>query len=125
VLVVTGDTPPDERLRMRREFGSASGRRIIMLAQARTMSIAVNELVSSSHAVFGSLSERRDDYVQARDRLNRIGQKLPVTFWHVLGRGTVDEVMLGAHRTGTSLEEAVLRHVLSLEGLSGEATDMG
>jgi hypothetical protein len=60
---------------------------MILIAQTRTMSLAVNELVTASHAVFGSLSLQRDDMIQARDRLNRIGQTRPVTFWYALAPG--------------------------------------
>jgi superfamily II DNA or RNA helicase len=112
VLVITGDTPPRERERMRKRFGSAEPKRLVLVAQMRTLSLAVNELVTSSHAVFASLSERRDDFVQARDRLNRIGQTgSHVTFWNVVVPGSVDEVVLGAHRDRTDLETAMLRHL--------------
>lgn len=96
---------------MRRRFGSDDPARIVMVAQIKTMSLAVNELVTASHAVFASLSQQRDDWVQAKDRLNRIGQGKPMTFWHAVVPGTVDAVILESHRRGTSLENAVLAHV--------------
>ena len=88
------------------------------MAQIKTMSLAVNELVTASHAIFGSLSQQRDDYIQARDRLDRIGQTQPVTFWHVIVPGTVDEVILKSHRDRTDLENAMLRHIA--EGREGK-----
>jgi hypothetical protein len=134
VEVITGATPEAERRRIRAEFGVPSPQRIVLLAQARTMSIAVNELVTASHAVFGSLSQLRDDWVQARDRLNRTGQLKPVTFWTVLGQRaghtgdaaqTVDGVILDSHFHRTSLEAGMLRYVREYEsgglGLSGAA----
>lgn len=111
VMVITGDTPPAERERLRKRFGSDSSGRIILVAQMRTLSLAVNELVTASHAVFASLSERRDDFVQARDRLNRIGQKRPVTFWNIGVPNSVDEVIHTAHRDRKSVEDAMLAHV--------------
>lgn len=125
VEVITGGIEAVERTAIRKRFGgTAPGQqhegRMVIVAQMRTLSLAVNELVTASHAVFGSLSERRDDYVQARDRLDRIGQTLPVTFWHALVPGTVDEVMLQSHRDGTSLEDALLRH-LTGEGVQQAA----
>lgn len=84
---------------------------MIMVAQITTMSLSVNELITASHAVFGSLSLRRDDYIQGRDRLNRIGQTRPVTFWHLIAPGTVDDVILKSHREKTNLENAVLAHI--------------
>src|SRR3546814_18714505 len=72
----------------------------------RTMSLAVNELVTASHAVYASLSERRDDWVQSRDRLHRIGQKRPVTFWNGRVPKSVDEVIYQAHPVRENVEDA-------------------
>lgn len=111
VLVVTGDVPSEQRIAIRERFGSDDPTRIVLVAQIKTMSLAVNELVTASHAIFASLSQQRDDYIQARDRLDRIGQTTPVTFWHVLVPGSVDEVILTSHRDRTDLEDAMLKHI--------------
>lgn len=111
ILLIDGRTPQDERLAIRRRFGSSDPARLILIAQVKTISLSVNELVTASHAIFASLSQQRDDLVQARDRLNRIGQTKPCTFWYVLARGTVDEVIYRAHAGRTDLEAAVLDHV--------------
>lgn len=111
LMVITGATPTDERMAMRHRFGSDDPARIVMIAQIKTMSLAVNELVTANHAIFGSLSQQRDDLIQARDRLNRIGQKRPVTFWYALAPGTVDTVIMEAHDNRTSLEDAMLKHI--------------
>ena len=116
VEVITGETAMAERMRIRQDFGSDGEERIVLVAQVRTMSLGVNELVTASHAVFASQSQLRDDFVQARDRLNRTGQKRPVTFWYALGvnqRGgaTIDGVILGSHEQRSDLEAAVLAHV--------------
>ena len=111
VLTVTGDTSSAERIAIRQRFGSSDSARLVLVAQVRTMSLAVNELVTASHAVYGSLSQLRDDYVQSRDRLNRIGQTKPVTYWLAVAPGTVDEVILQAHQQRENLETAMLRHI--------------
>lgn len=111
IMQITGDTPPKERQALRERFGGDENVRIVLIAQMRTMSLAVNELVSASHAVYASLSERRDDWVQSRDRLHRIGQKRSVTFWNVLVPGSVDEVIYHAHLMRESVENAVLRYI--------------
>lgn len=112
VMVISGATPGEDRVRMRKRFGSKDPQRMVMVAQIKTMSLAVNELVTANHAIFASLSQQRDDYIQARDRLDRIGQERPVTFWHVMAPGTVDEVILKSHRERTDLENAVLAHIM-------------
>lgn len=118
VEVITGATPATERLAIRKRFADVSGnedpknaKRLILVAQARTMSVSVNELVTAQHAVFASMSERRDDWVQARGRLDRNGQTKPVTFWNVYCPGTVDEIMLDRHKDRGNLEKALLDHI--------------
>lgn len=111
VDVITGDTSGEERRLIRKRFASTSEERIVLVAQVKTVSIAINELVSASHAVFASLSQQRDDLVQARDRLDRIGQTRPVTYWMAVAPGTVDGVILDAHRGRDDLEAAMLRHI--------------
>lgn len=116
VMVISGATSQQDRMRMRRRFGSDDPQRMVMVAQIKTMSLAVNELVTASHAIFASMSQQRDDYIQARDRLDRIGQTRPVTFWHAVAHGTVDEVILKSHREKTDLEDAMLHHIAGSPG---------
>ena len=114
VEVITGATSVKDRLAIRERFADVSGNpgRIILVAQARAMSLSVNELVTAQNAVFASLSERRNDWVQSRDRLDRNGQKgSHVTFWNVYAPGTVDEVMLDRHKDRGDLEKALLDHI--------------
>lgn len=111
VLTVTGGTPVETRIAYRKRFGSSDPARLILVAQIQTMSMSVNELVTASHAIFASMTQQRDEYIQARDRLNRIGQTRPVTFWHAVAPGTVDEIILQAHRDRTNLETKMLHHI--------------
>lgn len=114
VEVITGETSADERLDIRQRFGDVSGnpQQMVLVAQARTMSISVNELVTAQHAVFASLSERRADWVQARGRLDRNGQTgQKVTFWNVYAPDTTDQIMLEKHKERGDLEKALLDHI--------------
>lgn len=111
VEVITGATKAGDRARIRKRFGSSDPTRIVLIAQTRTLSLAVNELVTASHAIFASLSQQRDDDEQAIARLDRQGQRRPVTIWRAIAPGTVDEVILGSHRDRTNLESAMLRHI--------------
>lgn len=112
IMVIAGDTPAAERIRMRKKFGSDDWGRIVLIAQVKTLSLAVNELITASNAVFASLSQQRDDLIQAIDRLNRIGQTKPMTIWYALAKGTIDEVILKSHKERTDLEAAVLDHIM-------------
>lgn len=111
VLIITGDTNVEDRSKMRERFGSNEKTRLILIAQIKTMSLAVNELVTASHAIFGSLSQQRDDFVQARDRLHRLGQTKPVTFWYAMVSNSIDEVIFNSHQNRTNLEAAILAHI--------------
>lgn len=113
VEVITGQTKNSERLAIRRRFADVSGNPepTVLVAQVRTMSLSVNELVSAQHAVYASPSERRVDWVQSRDRLDRNGQTKPVTFWNCYVPGTVGEVMLTNHKHRGTLEKVLLDHV--------------
>lgn len=113
VEVISGSVPQDKRLEIRRRFGDTKKHpeRIVLVAQISTVSMSINEFVTASHAVFGSLTQRRDDHVQGRDRLHRIGQRLPVTFWYALVPDSVDEVIFDAYVKKTSLEAGILKHI--------------
>lgn len=114
VEVITGATPNKERLAIRQRFADTTSYpgQMVLVAQQRTMSLSVNELVVAQHAVFASMSERRDDWVQARGRLDRNGQVgSKVTFWNVYCPGTVDEVMLETHKHRGRMEKALLDHI--------------
>lgn len=111
VEVITGDTPPEERLAIRRRFGSDDPGRIVLIAQIRTLSLAVNELVTACNAVFAGLPAQRDVIVQARDRLNRLGQTRPCTFWYALAPRTVDDALYRAYVQRTDLERGLLEHI--------------
>jgi len=117
VEVITGATKASERLAIRQRFGDVSGNpeRTILVAQQRTMSISVNELVTAQNAIYGSMSERRDDWVQSRGRLDRQGQTgNKVTFWNVFAPNTIDSVMLASHKDRGDLEKALLDHIRSV-----------
>lgn len=113
VEVITGTTKREERFAIRQRFKDVSGnpKRMILVAQQRTMSVSVNELVTARHAIFASQSERRDDFVQSRKRLARKGQTRKVTFWNVFVPGSVGETMLRSHHTRGDLEKDLLDHI--------------
>lgn len=123
VRTVTGKTKASDRLAIRRHFADVSGnldpvnkKRQILVAQQRTMSLSVNELVVASHAIFASQSEQRVDFVQSRDRLHRKGQKLPVTFWNCFTPGLIGEIMIDRHWDRGSMEKALLNHIRTFAG---------
>lgn len=113
VYRVDGSTPNAVRRYNRAHFASEAGPSVFV-AQMRTMSLAVNELVVANHAIYYSYSERRDDYDQSRDRLNRKGQTKPVTFWHLVVPRSIDEKILRTHQDKGRLEDLITRDVFTL-----------
>ena len=111
VLRIDGSTKPKDRLKMRQRFGSDDPAHLVIVAQIKTLSVAVNELVTARNAIFASLPWQRDDIVQARDRLNRLGQKSSTTFWYALAPGTVDDLVFQAYQDRTDLEKALMSHI--------------
>lgn len=116
VMGISGETETQTRLGYRATFGKSvkdDPRRMILVAQIKTMSISVNELITAQHVLFGSLTQQRDDLIQAIDRLNRIGQEgEKVTAWFFEAPGTIDTVIHKSHDDRTDLENAVLTHIL-------------
>jgi hypothetical protein len=111
VLRIDGSTKPEDRLAMRQRFGSDDPARLVIVAQIKTLSVAVNELVTARNAIFASLPWQRDDIVQARDRLNRLGQRSSTTFWYALAPNTVDDLVFQAYQDRTDLEKALMSHI--------------
>jgi hypothetical protein len=122
IEVIAGGTPQADRMAIRQRFGDKSVKdRIVLIAQVKTLSLAVNELVTAQNVIFGSLSSQRDDMIQAIDRLNRIGQEgEKVTVWYTEAPGTIDEVIHKSHQDRTDLEASVLSHVLDANPLWGD-----
>ena len=119
VEVITGSTKPNERLAIRDRFKRVEDypEPQILVAQAKTMALSVNELVTACHAIYMSYSEQRDVWQQSRDRLDRNGQTRPVTFWNLLVRGSIDEVMLATHQERGDMEASVLDHIRSADSI--------
>ena len=88
VYVLTGSTPRDERSAHRRDF-QATKDPAIFIAQIQTGGLGIT-LHSAHEAIFYSVTHALDDYIQACDRLHRIGQTNKVTYRHLVGVNTVD-----------------------------------
>lgn len=110
VWEISGDTSSKDRRRIRKAFKDTEGAAVVV-AQMRTVSLGINEFVVAAHGIFLSMSERRDDWVQAKDRLDRNGQVRPVTLHYLVVPKSIDEVVLHTHRTKGRLERAITEMV--------------
>lgn len=110
IYLITGDTKSNARVKRRKSFQSDEGASIFV-AQMRTVSLAVNELVVANYGHFYSYSQLRDDYEQARDRLDRNGQTEPVTFYHYIVPNSVDALIYQSHQEKRKLESVVIQDI--------------
>lgn len=106
VYGVTGAIDKPTRRVWRKEFYAHDGP-AVFIAQMRTMSLAINEFTAAANVIFFSMSERRDDYDQAKDRLHRQGQTRPVTAYHLVVPHSVDDALLESHREKKRLEHVI------------------
>jgi len=106
VYRVDGSTKKSDRMDARTGFRDHDGP-AVFVAQMRVMSLGVNELVVAAYGIVYSMSERRDDFDQALDRLDRKGQTRPVTIYHLLVPDSVDELMLKGHQDKLDLERVI------------------
>lgn len=108
IYSITGDTKGNKRKEQRESFYKDEAPSIF-IAQMRTVSLAINEFVVANYGHFYSYSQLRDDFIQARDRLDRSGQENPVTFYHYIVPHSIDEVILDSHIEKGRLEAAVTK----------------
>lgn len=74
----------------------------VLLVQIRAGSLGI-DLTAASIAIFFSTGFSLDDFLQARDRLHRIGQLRKVTYFHLIATGTVDVKVYDALRNKQSI----------------------
>jgi len=91
-----------------RNYGEISGRRKDLTDQAtmpediQVMGVQIQaggvgiDLTRASIAVYYSMGFSLGDYLQSLARLHRPGQRHPVTFYHLIAQGTVDEKVFKA-----------------------------
>jgi SNF2 family DNA or RNA helicase len=112
-LLISGQTKDADRKAILERFLNvkANPEKIVVIAQIRTVSVGINEFVSASNVLFLSLSQQREEFLQARDRLHRIGQEKPVTVHVLLAKNSVDGQIWRHYQQRTDLEASILDHV--------------
>lgn len=79
----------------------------VFLAQVATGSLGI-DLTPANECIFFSHTYNYAQFEQACDRLHRIGQKRPVTYYHLLAQDTVDEAVWLSLRTKRNLAKLVM-----------------
>jgi SNF2 family DNA or RNA helicase len=80
---------------------------VAFVAQIQAGSLGIS-LTAASEAIFYSHTYDYAEFAQACDRLHRIGQSKPVTYYHLIARDTVDEAVWLALKTKRNIAELVM-----------------
>jgi SNF2 family DNA or RNA helicase len=87
VRVLDGRAKPAVREMIRQEFERTGG---VLIAQVAVASLGID--LSFAHtAIFYSPDYSLTNYLQSRDRLQRIGQEQKVTYYHLIAEHTIDQ----------------------------------
>ena len=91
---IYGDVPMEERGKIVEDFQTNPDTKVFV-AQIQTAGLGIT-LHAASTAVFYSYDYNYANYAQALARIHRIGQRLPVTYIHLVVDGSIDEKILTA-----------------------------
>lgn len=80
----------------------------VLAVQVQSGGVGIN-LVRARYCVFYSLGFSLGEYLQARKRTHRPGQKHTVTYYHLIAKGTVDEQVYQALEARQDVVESVLK----------------
>ena len=92
-----------------------SNEKSVALCQFKSASTGINDLVVSSTCVMFSLPLEYIDFVQARKRLDRIGQTKKPLFYYLICRGTVEEKIYRNLQEGKDFDEMMFEGYLKGE----------
>ena len=82
-------------------------RKSVLCIQERTGGFGLN-LVEANLAIYSTNDWSWGVYAQSQDRIHRIGQSLPCTYFQIVAKGTVDERVLRAVEQKREIAEALL-----------------
>lgn len=103
---IYGDVPMEERGKIVEDFQTNPDTKVF-LAQIQTAGLGIT-LHAASTAVFYSYDYNYANYAQALARIHRIGQRLPVTYIHLVVDGSIDEKILAALENKEDMAKTVV-----------------
>jgi len=113
VLRIDGHVKAAQRDWIAKKFASDYKYRVVLVANIATVSTGINWMTSASHAIFSSLPLAREEYIQARGRLDRSGQTRPVTYWVMQGKGTLEGLHYSSFQNREALDKVIFDHIMS------------
>lgn len=103
---IYGDVPMEERGKIVEDFQTNPDTKVFV-AQIQTAGLGIT-LHAASTAVFYSYDYNYANYAQALARIHRIGQRLPVTYIHLVVDGSIDEKILAALENKEDIAKTVV-----------------
>lgn len=103
---IYGDVPMEERGKIVEDFQTNPDTKVFV-AQIQTAGLGIT-LHAASTAVFYSYDYNYANYAQAMARIHRIGQRLPVTYIHLVVDGSIDEKILAALENKEDMAKTVV-----------------
>lgn len=103
---IYGDVPMEERGKIVEDFQTNPVTKVFV-AQIQTAGLGIT-LHAASTAVFYSYDYNYANYAQALARIHRIGQRLPVTYIHLVVDGSIDEKILAALENKEDMAKTVV-----------------
>lgn len=103
---IYGDVPMEERGKIVEDFQTKPDTKVFV-AQIQTAGLGIT-LHAASTAVFYSYDYNYANYAQALARIHRIGQRLPVTYIHLVVDGSIDEKILAALENKEDMAKTVV-----------------
>lgn len=104
-LVIHGGVPQHQREAILDRFRAADKAVLVLQVQVGSLGI---DLSCAQMAVFYSLDYSLVNYLQARDRLHRLGQTGKVTYYHLVAEHTVDETIYQKLEAKQDLTRSIL-----------------
>ena len=116
-----GSTPIKKREQMVREFQAGSRRIFVVSLKAGGLGL---NLTGANYVIHLDPWWNPAIEQQATDRAHRIGQKQPVTVYHLISGNTIEEKILRLHKTKRDLADTFLSgtdvaHALTIDDLRG------
>lgn len=103
---IYGDVPMEDRGKIVEDFQTNPDTKVFV-AQIQTAGLGIT-LHAASTAVFYSYDYNYANYAQALARIHRIGQRLPVTYIHLVVDGSIDEKILAALENKEDMAKTVV-----------------
>lgn len=103
---IYGDVPMEERGKIVDDFQTNPDTKVFV-AQIQTAGLGIT-LHAASTAVFYSYDYNYANYAQALARIHRIGQRLPVTYIHLVVDDSIDEKILAALENKEDMAKTVV-----------------